>query len=47
MKVFPFKLTHCILVDSSTIIYWTNPFLILGVFGLIFGFYSILDGKYC
>ena len=31
--------THCILVDSSTYICWTSPFVILGVF---FRFYSIL-----
>ena len=27
-------LTHCILADSSTIICWTGPFVILGVLGL-------------
>ena len=26
--------THCILVDSSTYICWTSPFVILGVFCL-------------
>ena len=35
-------LTHCILVDSSTVIYWTSLFVILGVLGC---FYSIFDGK--
>ena len=28
-------LTHCILVDFSTFICWTNPFVILGVSGLL------------
>ena len=27
-------LTHCILVDSSTVICWTSPVVILGVLGL-------------
>ena len=27
-------LTNCILVDSSTVIYWTSPFVLLGVSGL-------------
>ena len=34
--------THCILVDSSTYICWTSPFVILGVFRF---FYSDFDGK--
>ena len=37
-QVFPSrmapKLTHCILVDSSTVICWMSPFVILGVSGL-------------
>ena len=33
-------LTHCLLVDSSTLISWTSPFVILGVSGL-FCFYFI------
>ena len=37
------KITYCILVDSSTVICWTNPFVILGVSGLFCRFYSILD----
>ena len=41
------NLTHCILVDSSTVICWTSPFVILGVSGLFFCFYSIFDGKSC
>ena len=36
------KFTHCILVDSSTVICWTSPFVILGVSGLFCHFYSIL-----
>ena len=31
-------LTHCILVDSSTVICWTSPFVILGVSGLFVTF---------
>ena len=34
--------THCILVDSSTVICWTSLFVILGVIGLFCSFYSIL-----
>ena len=37
------SLTHCILVDSSTIICWTSPFVILGVSGLLCHFYSVFD----
>ena len=39
------NLTHLLLVDSSTIICWTSPFVILEVSGLFYGFYSIFDGK--
>ena len=35
------------LVDSSTVICWTNPFVILGVSGLFCHFYSIFDRKSC
>ena len=42
LKVFPFTLTHCILVDSSTVILWMSLFVILGVLGPFCGFYSIL-----
>ena len=35
-------LTHCILVDFSTIMCWTSPFVIVG--RLI---YSIIDRKSC
>ena len=38
-------LTYCILVDSSTVISWTSPFVILGVSGLFCHFYSIFDGN--
>ena len=31
-------------MDSSTVICWTSPFVILGVSGLICRFYSIFDG---
>ena len=34
--------THCLLVESSTYICWTSPFVILGVFCF---FYSNFDGK--
>ena len=40
------SLTHCILVEESTVIRWTNLFVILGVFGL-FCCISIFDGKFC
>ena len=30
------QLTHSLLVDSSSVIWWTSPFVILGVFGLYF-----------
>ena len=38
-------LTKCILVDSSTVICWMSPFVILGVTSLFCHFYSIFDGK--
>ena len=38
-------LTHCILVDSSTVICWASPFVILGVSDLFCRFYFISDGK--
>ena len=37
----------CILVDSSIVICWTSSFVILGVSGLVYCFYSIFDGKSC
>ena len=37
--------THCILVDSSTVICWKSPFVILGVSGLFCRFYYNFDGK--
>ena len=41
------EFTHCILVDSSTVIWWTSPFVILGVSDLLCRFYSIFDGNSC
>ena len=35
-------LTHCILVDSSTVTCWMSPFVILGVSGLFCCIYSII-----
>ena len=32
-------LTNCIMVDSSTVICWMSPYVILGVLGL--GFFSL------
>ena len=36
------SLTHCILLDSSTVIYWTSTFVILVMLGLFCRFYSAL-----
>ena len=38
-------LTHCILVDSSTVICWMSPVVILGASGLFCHFYSIFWWK--
>ena len=38
-------LTHFILIDSSTVICWTSPFVILGVLGLFCLFHSIFSWK--
>ena len=35
------------LVDSSTVICWTSPYVILGVSDLLCHFSSIFDGKSC
>ena len=35
-------LTHIILVDSSIVIYWTSPFVILGASGLFCHLYSMV-----
>ena len=44
----PLLLTHFILVNSSTFIYWMSPFVILGGgVSLFCRFYSIFDGKSC
>ena len=40
-------LTHYILVVSPTVIYWTRPFVILGVLDVLYRFYSIFDGNSC
>ena len=37
-----FRLTHCILVDSSTVICWMSPFDILEVLDLFVAFILIL-----
>ena len=39
-----FLQTHCILVDFSIVIFWTSPFVVLGVSGLGGRFYSSFDG---
>ena len=39
--------THYILVDSSTVMCWTSPFVILGVFGLFCLFCFIFNGESC
>ena len=41
------NLTHCILIDFSTVICWMSPFIILGVSGLFCHFCSIFDEKSC
>ena len=46
-RVATYSLTQCILVDSSTVICWTSPFVILGVSGLFCHIYSIFNGKSC
>ena len=42
-----FHLTHISLVDYSSLIYWMNPFPILGVAGEPFHFYSISNRNSC
>ena len=37
----------CVLLDSSTLIYWRSPDVILWVSGLLCRFYSIFEGKAC
>ena len=39
------SLTHCILVDSSTVICWMSPLVILGVLSLFCHFHSIFLWK--
>ena len=38
-------LAHCILVDSSTVICWMSPFVILGPSVLFCRLYSLVDKK--
>ena len=38
--------THCILVDSSTVMYWTSPFAILGGVRSILSL-SVMDKSIC
>ena len=49
MEEYPFSciLTHCILVDFSTVMCWTSPIVMLGLSGLFCCFYSVFDGKLC
>ena len=39
--------TYYILVNPSAVICWMGPFVIVGVLGLFWLFYSIFDGKSC
>ena len=41
------NLTHIRLEDPSILINWTSPFPILGVSGVLFHFYSILNRYFC
>ena len=43
LKVYQSTLTYCIKVDASTVIFWTSPFVILGVSSLYCCFNSIFD----
>ena len=47
LKVTSYTLTHCILVDSSTVTCLAILFVILEVLGLFFYFHSISDEKSC
>ena len=40
-------LTHGILVDSSSVLYWVSPFINSGVFGVFCRFFSNFDKKSC
>ena len=40
-------IAYCILVDSSTAIGWTSPFVILVVSALFGRLNAIFDGKFC
>ena len=41
------QINHCILVDSSTVICWTSPFVLSGVSGVFCRLYTFSDGKSC
>ena len=45
VKEYPYTLTHCILVDSSTVVCWTSSFVIFGVSGLFCHFHKVFDGN--
>ena len=45
--IFLTFLTHCIPVDSSTVICWTGLFVIVEVLSIFCCFYSIFDRKSC
>ena len=47
ISVFLQLLTHGILVDSSAVICWSSPFVILGVSSLFCHLYYIFHGKSC
>ena len=40
-EIYSLTLTHCILVDSSTLICWMSPFVMPGVSSLFYCFYSL------
>ena len=42
-----FSLTHCILADSSTVMYWRSPFVILGMSVYFVPFILFFDRKSC
>ena len=42
-----FMSAHCILVDVSTVVCLTSPFVVLGQLGLVCCFYPTFDEKVC
>ena len=44
---YRFQLTHCILVDSSTVICWTSPYVMLGGQVCFVAYILFFDGKSC